>query len=93
VLAVGFARIHWQNLVNFGVVPLTFANQADYGSVNSGDQLHLVNLHSQLDDGSKVLVKNKTQGTTITIRHSMSTRQLDVLRAGGLINWVKNPSG
>jgi len=45
VIAVSFARIHWQNLINFGILPLTFADRNDYGKINQGDILYINNLH------------------------------------------------
>jgi len=88
VLAKSFARIHWQNLVNFGVVPLEFLEAADGESIAEGDELLIEDLHRGLRDG-RITVQNRSQGRSMTVRHSLSERQLEVLLAGGLINWVR----
>jgi len=92
-IAIGFARIHWQNLVNFGVLPLTFADPADHARVAAGDVLVLEGLHAMLaasgDDGGEMMVANATQGTAIRTRHVLSRRQVEVLREGGVIGWIR----
>jgi aconitate hydratase len=93
-IAIGFARIHWQNLVNFGVLPLTFADAADHGRVAAGDVLVLEGLHAALasvegDEGGEIVVANATQGTVIRTRHALSRRQVEVLRQGGVIGWIR----
>ncbi|MBW3599943.1 MAG: aconitate hydratase, partial [Planctomycetes bacterium] len=90
VLAISFARIHWQNLVNFGVLPLTFEDDEDHGQIEAGDVLRLSDLHEQLQRGGAVQLRNSTKNRDIAARHQLSPRQIDVLLAGGLINWVHN---
>ena len=90
VIAKDFARIHWQNLIDFGVLPLTFENPAGYDQVESGDILKFSGLASQLRKTHKIDFQNLTKGRGITAVHDLSARQLDVLLAGGLINWVKS---
>jgi aconitate hydratase len=93
VLAKSFARIHWQNLVNFGIVPLTFEDPADYDSLEPGARLQVEEPGRQLRSGVRVEVVEATSGRGIPARHTLSARQLEVLLAGGLINWVKARSG
>jgi aconitate hydratase len=88
VLACGFARIHWQNLVNFGILPLTFVDPHDADSVQQGDQLRLTKL-TQFKPGERMTVENVTQRRSYETQQTLSPRQIDVLRAGGLINSVK----
>ncbi|MBA1148611.1 aconitate hydratase [Ectothiorhodospiraceae bacterium WFHF3C12] len=88
VLAKSFARIHWQNLVNFGVVPLEFAEAADYDRVREGDELVMEDLGQGIDEAS-VTVRNRTRDETYTLTHSLSRRQIDILREGSLINWIR----
>ncbi|PWG65871.1 aconitate hydratase [Sediminicurvatus halobius] len=88
VFAKSFARIHWQNLVNFGVVPLEFLDAADGERIAEGDELVVEDLHQGLRDG-RIKVQNRTRGASLTVGHSLSERQLEVLLAGGLINWVR----
>lgn len=90
VIARGFARIHWQNLVNFGIVPLEFTRDEDYAAIEQGDVLRVNDLRDQLNKGAEVTLENTTQGITIQARHTMSIRQLDVLFNGGVINWLKS---
>ncbi|MGH9184083.1 MAG: aconitate hydratase [Acidimicrobiales bacterium] len=85
VLAVSFARIHWQNLVNFGVLPLTFADPADYGAVDQGDELHLPGVAERIRAGDELVVENRTSDRSFTVRHALSRRQVDVMLAGSLI--------
>ena len=87
VIAKSFARIHWQNLVNFGIVPLTFADPSGYDSVDQGDELRIDDVDGQLRSGGEVTVQNVTNGTSFSTRHTMSPRQLDLVFAGGLVSW------
>ena len=89
VLAKTFARIHWQNLVNYGVLPLTFANTADYDRIAQGDVIHLGGLHAALRPGAEIQAVTGSDELRITLTHALSPRQIDVLLAGGLINFVR----
>jgi aconitate hydratase len=89
VIAKQIARIHWENLVNFGVLPLTFANEADYDALEQGDTLALSWVPEALRDGRKLWTENRTKGTDLALRHELSRRQVDVLLKGGLINWMR----
>jgi len=88
VLAQSYARIGWQNLVNFGIMPLEFVNPEDYSRIAEGDELELLRLRQALEDGSTIAVKNKTQDQVYTMTHSLSSRQLQVMLSGGVINEV-----
>ena len=76
VLSKGFARIHAQNLINFGVLPLTFINLADYDGIQAGDVLRLTDLRRILVAGSDLLIENVTRQHQFQVRHSMSPRQV-----------------
>ncbi|MFQ5948857.1 MAG: aconitate hydratase, partial [Acidimicrobiia bacterium] len=89
VIAKGFARIHWQNLVNFGVLPLTFVDADDYERVEQGDVLVLGGLREAVPAGRALDVANATKGTAFQAEHDLSERQVEVLLAGGLINWMR----
>nr|WP_181375603.1 aconitate hydratase [Polaromonas sp. E3S] len=89
VLTKGFARIHAQNLINFGVLPLTFIDLADYDSIQAGDVLRLTDLLRALTQGGDLRVENVTRQHPFQVRHSMSPRQVQFLLRGGLINWMK----
>jgi aconitate hydratase len=88
VLAKGFARIHWQNLVNFGVLPLTFARAEDYDGLEQGDVIAMRDLREGLAAGSALTASIKGKGG-IELAHELSPRQIEVLLAGGLINWMR----
>ena len=85
VVAVSYARIHWQNLANFGIVALEFADAADYQRIDTGDQLRIGHLPDALRSGEPIPVHNITKNTTIATRHRLSDRQIDAVIAGGQI--------
>ena len=89
VIAKSFARIHWQNLVNFGVLPLTFELASDYDNLAQGDVIKLDHLRMQIQQGRQVVVQNATRGCRIAAQHELSARQLEMLLSGGLINAVR----
>ncbi|HEX9767509.1 MAG TPA: aconitase family protein, partial [Nitriliruptorales bacterium] len=89
VIATDFARIHWQNLVNFGVLPLTFRDPTTLGELQQGDVLRLNGVRDAIQSGSDLTVANTTQGTTFTAEHQLSDRQVEVLLQGGLVTWMK----
>jgi aconitate hydratase len=89
VLAKGFARIHAQNLINFGVLPLTFVDPADYDGIQAGDVLRLANLRHVLTEGGELVVENVTHQYKFQMHHTMSPRQVRFLLRGGLISWMK----
>jgi len=92
VLAVSFARIHWQNLANFGVLALEFTDAADHDRIQRDDVLVLVGIRDALLAGSEITVHNKTRDEDYAARHRLSTRQVEMLLAGGLIPWAMNTS-
>jgi aconitate hydratase len=92
VIAKGFARIHWQNLVNFGVLPLTFADPLDYDRIAIGDRLRVSAEEDQLRHATTILVENTIQQFSFATRHQLSSRQLEIFREGGLVNWGRSRS-
>lgn len=88
VIVKDFARIHWQNLVNFGVLPLTFKNPDDYRQLDRGDVIVLSNLRETIQKSHELTVRVRGTDKEIPVRHDLSERQVDVLLKGGLINWV-----
>jgi aconitate hydratase len=89
VVAKQIARIHWENLINFGVLPLTFADESDYDALEQGDTVALSSVPEALQNGSELALENRTRGTELTVRHGLSDRQIEVLLKGGLINWMR----
>ena len=92
-LVKGFARIHRANLINFGIVPLMFAEPSDYDSVDQGDELLIENIREQLKGGHDITVKNLTQNTTIAAKHDLSARDVEIILAGGKLNYVRKQQG
>jgi len=89
VCAISWGRIHWQNLANFGILPLTFADPDDYAAIESGDELGIEGLFEALEAGDEVKLENFTQGTSYTMTHGLSERQVGMIRAGSLIARVR----
>ncbi len=89
VLAKSYARIGWQNLVNFGIMPLEFVNPEDYESIDEGDEIAIAGLREALEADKPIFVNNKTQNLTYEMTHSLSPRQVEIMLHGGLINQYK----
>ncbi len=90
VLAKSFARIHWANLINFGIVSLTFANPADYDWIEQGDKLELSGLTGFLSGSFDAIeIRNLTKHKNFSARHGFTERQKRILLAGGLLNFTK----
>ncbi|MEQ6917046.1 aconitate hydratase [Halomonas aquatica] len=88
VVAESIARIHWQNLPCFGVLPLTFADPADRARLKQGQTLRIEAWRDQLAAGREV-VATLEGGETLTLTHELSPRQREILSAGGVINWLR----
>jgi aconitate hydratase len=89
VIVKSFARIHLANLINFGIVPLTFKDPADYDSIDIGDTLEVV--IGNLRDGVKL--RNLTKVTETELTHSLSQLDAEILKTGGKLPWVKAKVG
>jgi aconitate hydratase len=85
VIAESIARIHWQNLPCFGVLPLTFADPADRARLSQGRRLRIEGWRDQLAAGREVTA-TLDNGETLTLHHELSARQCEILSAGGAIN-------
>lgn len=89
VIAKSFARIHYANLINFGIVPLTFENPEAYEMIDQDDTLTLENLAGQLKNKSAIKVTNNTKEKTFNATHKLSERELEMIVEGSLINVVR----
>jgi len=89
VIVKSFARIHLANLINFGIVPLTFKNPADYDSIDIGDMLEVI-IGDLRDD---VRLRNLTKDNLIELTHSLSQLDAEILKTGGKLPWVKAKVG
>lgn len=90
VITKSFARIHMANLVNAGIIPMTFENDADYDLIDQGDVLEIANVPEQITNGNTIKIENKTKGFTFNANVNISERQKGMLLAGGLLNYTKN---
>ena len=88
VIAKSFARIHKDNLINFGILPLTFEKIADYEGIDDGDSLELAGL-DLIKEGETLTLKNLTKGIEIALVHGYTQRQIDTLKVGGKLNYTK----
>ena len=88
VIAKSFARIHAANLINAGIMPLTFADPADYDALNQGDTLVLTNVYAGMDSGT-ITLTDKTTGKAIVLKADFTDRQKAILKAGGLLGYTK----
>lgn len=89
VIVKDFARIHWQNLINFGILPVTFVNVEDYDKLEQGDVLQFSNIHEAIQTSSEMFVSVKGKDFTFKVQHTLSNRQVNIIIKGGLINVVK----
>ena len=89
VIVKSFARIHMANLINAGIVPLTFVNEADYDKINQLDELKIDNLKEAVMNADTVKVTDVTKGFDFEVKLDFSQRQRDMLVAGGLLNYTK----
>lgn len=89
VLAKSFARIHRQNLINFGILPLQFADAADWDKIQPGDALVIDGVRDCLEADKSVEVHNQTQKQSYWLEHSLSPRQVSIILAGSLVSTVR----
>lgn len=89
VIVKSFARIHVANLINAGILPLTFRNEADYDEISLGDTLSLPDVRHRLENGEDIVLKNETTGKEIPLNSGFSERQIAMLLAGGLLDYTR----
>jgi aconitate hydratase len=90
VIAKSFARIHWQNLINFGMLPLTFANPDDFDRIEQGDELEIKDVCHGLHQGHQIQATDNVKHTSYATQHALSARQIEMILEGSLINVVRN---
>lgn len=86
VIAKSFERIHAANLINFGILPLTFTDERDYDAMDQGDDLKITAAGAAITEGKPIIVQNITKGTTFQVEHTLSARQKQIVLAGGVLN-------
>ena len=90
VVVKSFARIHKANLINAGIVPLTFANEEDYDKISLMDELVLENIRQKIENNQPIILKNQTTGESYELKAELSERDREMLLDGGLLNYTKN---
>jgi aconitate hydratase len=89
ILAKSYARIHRSNLINFGIIPLTFKEGDDFLKIQQGDHLRMTHLRSGLQEGGFLRVENVTQQRVFEASHGLNSREKEILLDGGLLNYIR----
>ncbi len=88
VISKSFERIHAANLINFGILPLTFANEADYDVIGANDEIEINAIRAALEAGTDLMLDDTTNGRRVPLKYALSARQRDILLAGGMLNYT-----
>ena len=89
VIVKSFARIHMANLINAGIIPMTFKDEADYDRIDQMDELKITNLRQNIENSTEIIVSNVTKNFDFTVIVDLSERQRQMLLCGGLLNYTK----
>ena len=90
VVAKSFARIHMANLINFGIIPLTFKNPDDFEKIAEGDDIEILGFAEGIAEKEELTLKDKTNGAEVALVLAATARQREILLAGGLLNYTKD---
>ena len=90
VLTKSFARIHEANLINTGILPLTFSNEDDYNKIDQNDELEILNLRQSIQNNEPIILTNKTKDIEIDVKYNLEDRDREIILAGGLLNYLKS---
>ena len=86
IIAKSFERIHAANLINFGILPVSFKDDGDYERINQGDALEILHARKTIKENGKMIVKNISNSLTFEVNYNLSQRQKKILLAGGALN-------
>ena len=92
VIAKSIERIHWANLINFGIIPMIFIDENDYDKIDQSDELSLQNIIKAVEKDETFVVKNLSKSINFTVKFNLSKREREILLAGGLLNFIRNKS-
>ena len=92
VIAKSIERIHWANLINFGIIPMIFVDENDYEKIDQSDELSLQNILKAVEKEDTIIVKNLSKAISFTVKLNLSKREREILLAGGLLNFIGNKS-
>jgi aconitate hydratase len=90
ILTKSYARIHRSNLINFGILPLTLKDPEEYASIQQGDRLRITNLRRELQESDLLKIEDVTQQRVFEVTHGLTSREKEILLAGGLLNYTQN---
>jgi aconitate hydratase len=90
VIAKSFERIHTANLINFGIIPLTFKKESDYNKIDQGDDIEIPDIRKIIAKGGALKVKDKTKRAEFEVNYNLSDRQREIILAGGTLAYMKN---
>jgi len=90
VVAKSFARIHRANLINFGILPLVFADPRNYDDIDTNTELEIPFVRHFLEAGRPLIIKNIAKHVDYAVEHNLTPRQARIILAGGLLNYVKS---
>ena len=90
VIAKSFERIHSANLINFGIIPLTFKSESDYDEIDSGDEIEIPNIRDLISKNEPLIVKNLVKRKDFEVNYELSERQRNILFAGGMLSYIKS---
>jgi len=90
VIAKSFERIHSANLINFGIIPLTFKTETDYDNIDSGDEIQIPNIRTTISRSEPLIVKDVTKKKDFEVNYKLSERQRNIILAGGMLSYIKN---
>ncbi len=89
IFAKSFERIHSANLINFGILPLVFADNSLYDEIDKNDEIEILSIIECLVNNKNIVIFNKTKNIKIEMKYSLSDRQKNILKAGGLLNYIR----
>jgi aconitate hydratase len=90
ILTKSYARIHRSNLINFGILPLTFKDPEEFLKIQQGDHLQMTHLRNAIQEEGFLKIENVTQKRMFEVSHGLSSREREILLAGGLLNYTRN---
>jgi len=90
VIAKSFERIHSANLINFGIIPLTFKTETDYDQLDSGDELQISEIRNAVSNNQPLTVRNLTKNKDFRVNYELTQRQRNIILAGGMLSYIKN---
>ncbi len=89
VIVKSFARIHRNNLINYGILPLEFADVSDYDSIDQGDEVSIAETKNSIENDKPMKLYNKTKGKEISLQANLSQREREMILVGGLLPYIK----